>query len=195
MIQGTDTVADSDADPCTAYSTPARIRAFYGLMVCLCVVVTALVTVAAQHVALPDVHLAKFAHTAAYVAAYASAIAYIAFYMALIAAANLVVLYVWLSVSLSRPTPCENNRRTRIDDGASVAAIPFLFVACVAVVAGTAPDVLGQGPFPEPLWVVWVATAALFAVPGVVTAAKAWLIPETDEQARIEKQRRRAGRR
>ena len=157
----------SETDAGTTYSTPGRVRVFSGLMVCLFAVIAVLVTAAAQQASLPAVFLPKVAYITAYVTSTAAAVAYLFF----------------LTAALAGPTRNDNNRAARVVRGGIFAALPFLCVACFAVME-TAASSFAAPPTPpvSEYGLVWVAAAALFAVPGVALAMWALLVSEADEQ-------------
>ena len=158
----------------SAHVPPTRL--VFGAMACLfalallaAIAAPAIITV--QHMTFPNASLAKLVYGLAYWAVVCCGI-----------------VYIFGSVSLFTAARSDSNRRLRAVTGFGHATLPFLILAGSALVIATGPYLNSpQLATVDPLWTPWVAAAALLAIPGIVTAAKAWLMPETDEQAHIEK--------
>ena len=168
----------SETSPGTTYTTPDRVRAFYISMICQLVLLVALVTVAAQKTPLPAEFSPKVTYIAAYMTSIAAAVAYLFF----------------LISALAGPTHNDNNRTARAVRGGIFAAIPFLCVGSLAVMEAAASSYAAPpSPPVSEYGLVWLAAAALFAVPGVALAVWALLVSEADEKALQERRFERAG--
>ena len=164
MKQGTETAEESNDGSDTTPATYRPLWMFCGFMACLFVVEVGLVAPAVQYVQLPDTFLQKIAGFVAFIVAFFAAVAYV------------------IGSALIYMDRHDCTRLGSVVGNYIHASLPFLFVGACAVHAATA-DTLYSHPPSDPIWDIWIAAAALLAVPGAVIGTWVLTVSDTDMQA------------